>query len=110
MAGVVTVEEQVGTVDAADPRAASEARDALAASTARDEAVVDNVARHLRAHPDARVRDDRGRPRPLTAQEADNLARVTLRAVAPWLAPVTGPAADDAVALRVVSARAARAR
>lgn len=59
----------------------------------RDAAFVDNVARHLMRHPQAEVLDDQGRRRPLTADEAERIARVTLRAGLAWLAPVEVSAA-----------------
>lgn len=58
-----------------------------AARAARDPALVDNIVRHLRLHPQAQVTDDRGRLRPLSREEAERIAHVTLRATAAWLAP-----------------------
>lgn len=59
-----------------------------AARAARDSALLDNVSRHLRRHPQAQVTDDLGRLRPLSREEAERIAQVTLRAAAAWLAPV----------------------
>ncbi len=59
-----------------------------AARVTRDAALIDNVARHLRLHPQAQVTDDLGRLRPLSREEAERIAHVTLRAAAGWLAPV----------------------
>lgn len=51
-------------------------------------ALVDNVSRHLRLHPEAQVDDGGTRLRPLTRTEAERIAKVALRAAAPWLRPV----------------------
>lgn len=53
----------------------------------RDTAFIDNVARHLRLHPQAQEHDDLGRVRPLTRREAEEIAKVALRAAAAWLVP-----------------------
>lgn len=60
---------------------------ALEEPALREAAILDTVARHLRLHPQAQVQDDRGRARPLTRQEADQIAAVTLRAAAAWFRP-----------------------
>ena len=56
-----------------------------AARAERETALLENIARHLRLHPQAQVVDDAGRPRPLSRQEAEGIARVALRAAAGWL-------------------------
>jgi len=76
----------VGTADAA-PLGTGPAPQPLP-----EPALLDNVARHLRLHPQAQVRDDRGRLRNLTRQEAEEIARVAMRAAQAWLRPADGGA------------------
>lgn len=61
-----------------------------AAAAAPDPALLDNVARHLRLHPQAQVHDDRGRLRNLTRHEAEQIAHVALRAARAWLKAADG--------------------
>ncbi len=94
-AAVETDAEDSALVDDERPTREAVAQAAGEALARRDAALLENVARHLRLHPQAQVHDDRGRLRDLSQQEAERIAQVTLRAARAWLIPVAQEGDDS---------------